>query len=101
MDNGCGFFRWYDSSMCARSKKAIPSLLRRIHELESRVEDEMLEVDNFSESSVSSTRLREDEVRSRLVNSGKMKENVCWFFFGYFWYVCWMDFGEDYVKAWF
>ena len=71
MDNGCGFFGWYYSPMCARSKKMILGLLRRIYELELRVEYEMLEDGNFSESAVSSTRLG---------NRGKMKETVCWFF---------------------
>ena len=23
-ENGCGFFRWYDPPMCARSRKVIP-----------------------------------------------------------------------------
>ncbi len=41
LDNGCGFFRWYDPPMCARLKKVIPGLLRRIRELEARIEDEM------------------------------------------------------------
>ncbi|KAK1577200.1 hypothetical protein Q3G72_019744 [Acer saccharum] len=33
-DANCGFFRWYDSPMCARSKIIIHGLLRRIQELE-------------------------------------------------------------------
>ncbi|KAK2635806.1 hypothetical protein Ddye_030598 [Dipteronia dyeriana] len=32
----CGFFRWSDPPMCARSKVIIPGLLRRIQDLEMR-----------------------------------------------------------------
>ncbi len=33
----CGFFRWYDPPICARSKMVIPGLLRRIEELQMRL----------------------------------------------------------------
>ena len=68
MDNGCGFFCWYDPPICERSKKVIPGLLRRIRELESRVEDGMhSEVNGFSDSVVSREKvLVEDEENSRL-----------------------------------
>ncbi|KAK2648583.1 hypothetical protein Ddye_016072, partial [Dipteronia dyeriana] len=35
-DDNCCFFRWYDPSICTRSKKIILGLLRRISELEMR-----------------------------------------------------------------
>ncbi|KAL5577050.1 hypothetical protein UlMin_018749 [Ulmus minor] len=35
----CGFFRWYDPPICARSKMVIPGLLRRIQELEMRLRE--------------------------------------------------------------
>ena len=38
MEDGCGFFRWIDPPMCARSKTIIPGLLRKIRELERRLE---------------------------------------------------------------
>ena len=82
MDNGCGFFRWYDPPICARSKKVIPGLLRRIRDLESRVEDGMnSELNGFSYSGVSSGRvLVEDEAISRLVIVKKIRMNFFWFF---------------------
>ncbi|KAK1561157.1 hypothetical protein Q3G72_035038 [Acer saccharum] len=44
-DDNCGFFRWYDPPICARSKKIISALLRRISELEMRLgEDNRFEV---------------------------------------------------------
>ena len=39
MEDGCGFFRWIDPPMCARSKAIIPGLLRRIREMERRLEE--------------------------------------------------------------
>ena len=35
-DLNCGFFRWFDPPICARSKQIIPRLLRRLRELEMR-----------------------------------------------------------------
>ncbi|KAK2656204.1 hypothetical protein Ddye_009256 [Dipteronia dyeriana] len=39
-DVRCRFFSWYDPPICARSKKMIPRLLRRIRELEMRLGEE-------------------------------------------------------------
>ncbi|KAK0571541.1 hypothetical protein LWI29_017747 [Acer saccharum] len=39
-DGHCGFFRWYDPPICARAKKIVPGLLRRISELEMRLGEE-------------------------------------------------------------
>ncbi|KAK1577581.1 hypothetical protein Q3G72_022964 [Acer saccharum] len=36
-DLNCGFFRWFDPPICARSKQIIPGLLRRLRELEMRL----------------------------------------------------------------
>ncbi|KAL3620390.1 hypothetical protein CASFOL_035302 [Castilleja foliolosa] len=32
--SSCGFFRWYDGELCARSKAVIPGLLRKTEKLE-------------------------------------------------------------------
>ena len=59
--------------MCARSKKVIPGLLRRIRELEERIEDKMHNEFDMSGSLGSSLRMRstvEGEVSSRLRNDG-------------------------------
>lgn len=34
----CGFFEWFDPPMCARSKKIIPGLLKRINRNEEEIE---------------------------------------------------------------
>ena len=65
--------------MCARSKKVIPRLLRRIRELEVRIENEMHNEVDMSGSLGSSLRMRsnvEGEVSSRLRNNGRMMESV-------------------------
>ena len=36
-DLNCGFFRWLDPPICARSKQIIPGLLRRLRELDMRL----------------------------------------------------------------
>ena len=36
----CGFFSWYDRPICAKSKKIIPRLLKRIRELETKMGEE-------------------------------------------------------------
>ena len=71
--------------MCARSKKVIPRLLRRIRELEARIEDEMYNEVDMSGSLGSSLRMRstmEGEFSSRLRNNGKMMESVRWVMLG-------------------
>ena len=73
--NGCGFFHWYDPPMNARSRKVIPGLLRRIRQLEARIDDEIHNEVELSGSSVSSLRMRsnvDSEVNSTLKNKGRI-----------------------------
>ena len=64
----------------------IPGLLRRIRELELRVEDGMhSQVHGFSDSVVSSGRvLVKDEENSKLSVDKRWKENFCWFVLGFY-----------------
>ncbi|XP_027171459.1 uncharacterized protein LOC113776817 [Coffea eugenioides] len=38
-DEGCGFWEWYDPTMCERSTQVIPGLLRRMNRMESNMEE--------------------------------------------------------------
>ena len=85
MDNECGFFCWYDLPIYERSNKVISGFLKRIQELELRVEDEMhSEVHDFLDFVVSSGRMFvKDKANSRLSVDKRWKENFCWFFVGF------------------
>ncbi|KAK3189158.1 hypothetical protein Dsin_028719 [Dipteronia sinensis] len=66
----CGFFRWSDPSICARSKVIIPGLLRRTRDLEMR----LLEINGFEGNDTSvSPNFANEELSSR----GAMRRN--WF----------------------
>ncbi|KAK1588074.1 hypothetical protein Q3G72_019605 [Acer saccharum] len=66
----CGFFKWYDPPMCARSKVIIPGLPRRIRDLEMR----SLETNGFEgpDTSVSPV-VANEEVSSK----GAMRRILC------------------------
>ena len=66
----CGFFNWYDPPICARSKKIIPGLLRRIRELETKMGEE----NGFEGIGTSSTYVSTDGVDEEVSSAGKRRK---------------------------
>ncbi|TXG59939.1 hypothetical protein EZV62_014512 [Acer yangbiense] len=82
-DVNCGFFRWYDPLMCARSKIIIPELLRRIQDLEMR----SWETNGFEGNDKSYTFIYAAVVNEEVSSRGGMRRN--WYSIG-FWPHAWL-----------